>query len=387
MAPDVLIHGDTHRSAALRHELPLGIVDPLSYFELDGHRVAVVAAMEAVRVREAAPDVEVIDPYELGLDELIARDMRWDELDPELCARAAARLGARRLVVPATLPVAVADRLRADGIEVIPDERHFIDRRRSKTAAEIEGVRRAQAAADAAMAAAAELLRAAEAGDGRSADSVLHLDGEPLTSEAVRARIREVAAEHGAPAPEDVIVAAGAAGAVGHEEGRGPLPAGVPIIVDIWPRDERSACFADMTRTFVASGDPPADVAAWHELCRTALHRVYEALRPGVTGRELFAAACEVFEAAGEPTQRTKREGETLRDGFFHSLGHGVGLEMHEEPALGRTGSAALVPGDVLAIEPGCYRSGYGGVRIEDVVLVTADGFERLTDFPYELTP
>ena len=382
MPPDVLIHGDTNRSAALRHELPLGILDPFSYFEVDGRRVVVIAAMEADRLQEAAPGVEIVDPYELGLDELVARGMRWHDIDAELCARAAARLGTRRLVVPGAVPVAVADRLRADGIEVVPDELEFIRRRRSKNASEIEGVRRAQAAADAGMAAAAELLRTASARDG-----VLVHDGEALTSEAVRARIREVCAERGAPADEDIIVAAGPAGASGHEQGSGPVPAGVPLIVDIWPRDERSGCFSDMTRTFVTGGEPAEDVVRWHSLAHMALQRVYEQVRPGVTGRDLFAAACDVFEEAGEPTQRTKPEGETLRDGFFHSLGHGVGLEVHEEPALGRTGADPLVPGDVVAIEPGCYRNGYGGVRLEDLVLVTEDGFERLTDFSYELTP
>jgi Xaa-Pro aminopeptidase len=382
MPPDVLIHGDTHRSAALRHELPLGILDPFSYFEVNGRRVVVIAAMEADRIQEAAPGAEVVDPYELGLDELIARGLRWHELDTELCARAAARLGARRLVVPAELPVAVADRLRADGVEVVPDEPEFIRRRRSKNASEVEGVRRAQAAADAGMAAAAELLRTAATRDG-----VLTRDGDALTSEAVRGRIRDVCAERGAPADDDIIVAGGAAGATGHENGTGPLPAGVPVIVDIWPRDERSGCYCDMTRTFVSGGDPADDVARWHALALTALERVYERLRPGVTGRELFGAACDVFEGAGELTQRTKPEGETLRDGFFHSLGHGVGLEVHEEPALGRTGADPLVPGDVVAIEPGCYRNGYGGVRLEDLALVTEDGYERLTDFRYDLAP
>ena len=308
--------------------------------------------------------------------------MRWHDIDVELCSRAAARLEARRLVVPAALPMAVADRLRADGIELVADELEFIHRRRSKTPAEIEGVRRAQAAADAGMGAAAELLRGAGTRAGE-----LVLDGETLTSEAVRSAIREVCAELGAPAPEDIIVAAGAAGASGHEEGSGPLPAGVPIIIDLWPRDEQTGCWADMTRTFVCGGDPAEDVVAWHGLCRTALERVVELAGPGVAGRELFDAACDVFEEAGEPTQRTKPEGESLRDGFFHSLGHGVGLEVHEEPGLGRTGGDPFVPGDVVAVEPGCYRSGYGGVRLEDLLLITDDGSERLTDFRYELAP
>jgi Xaa-Pro aminopeptidase len=380
--PDVLIHGDTHRSAALRHELPLGILDPFSYFELDGRRVAVIGSMEAGRIQEVAPDVEIIDPYELGLDDLVQRGLRWDEMESELCARAARRLEASRLVVPANLPVSVADRLRADGIEIVPDEPEFIRRRRAKTEAEVAGVRRAQAAADAAMAAGAELLRAAHA-DG----DTLRLNGGPLTAEAVRSRIREVCAEHGAPTGEDIIVAAGPAGATGHESGSGPLAAGAPIVIDIWPRDEESGCFADMTRTFVVGGETADDVATWHSLCEEALNRVYAVLKPGVTGRELFGAACDVFEAAGEPTQRTKPEGEPLRDGFFHSLGHGVGLEVHEEPSLGRTGTDELVAGDILAIEPGCYRSGYGGVRVEDLVLVTDAGYERLTEFPYGLEP
>jgi Xaa-Pro aminopeptidase len=382
MSADVLIHGDTHTSAALRHELPLGIIDAFSYFEVGGRRVAVIVDMEVKRIKAVAPDVETMDPYELGLDELIAAGLRWDELEPELCARAAERLGARRLVVPGALPVAVADRLRADGVELVLDEREFIRRRRSKSPAEIEGVRRAQAAADAGIEAAAEMLRGAGVSHG-----VLHADGEALTSEAVRARIRAVCAERGAPTDEDIIVAAGAAGATGHEQGSGPLHAGVPIIIDVWPRDEASGCFADTTRTFVVGGEPAADVAAWHALCLTALERSCERIRPGVTGREVFDVACDVFEAAGEPTQRTKPEGEPLRDGFFHSLGHGVGLEVHEEPNLGRMGADPLVPGDVVAVEPGCYRHGYGGVRLEDLVLVTADGCERLTRFPYELSP
>ena len=110
-------------------------------------------------------------------------------------------------------------------------------------------------------------------------------------------------------------------------------------------------------------------------------------MRPGVLGRDLHGIACDVFEAAGHPTQRTKAKGEALRDGFNHSLGHGVGLMVHEEPPLGRAGNEPLVPGDVVAVEPGTYRHGYGGVRLEDLLLITPDGCEVLTDFPYDLTP
>src|SRR3712207_179490 len=119
------------------------------------------------------------------------------------------------------------------------------------------------------MAAAVELLRAARPGD----DGVLVLDGEPLTAERVKAAIDAEYARRDAMT-DAILVAPGAQGAVGHDMGSGPIPAGVPVVVDLWPQDRASGCFADMTRTFVAGGDPPEDVLAWHNLCRDALARV-----------------------------------------------------------------------------------------------------------------
>jgi Xaa-Pro aminopeptidase len=127
-------------------------------------------------------------------------------------------------------------------------------------------------------------------------------------------------------------------------------------------------------------------VREWHRLVKEALDRAVAAIGPGVEGRAVFDLTCDIFEEAGEPTQRTKKPGEPLGDGFFHGLGHGVGLEVHEEPSLGRA-PGELVAGDVIAVEPGLYRHGYGGCRLEDLVLVTESGPEVLTDYPYDLEP
>src|SRR4051794_32960401 len=126
----VLIHADSVRSATLRHEVPLAVIDPFTYLEFDGRRVVVISVLEADRVAAVAPDVEIVDPYALGMDELIARGMRWDESDVELTLRACQRFGISKVVVPGETGVAVADRLRADGIEVVVDEPEFIRRRR-----------------------------------------------------------------------------------------------------------------------------------------------------------------------------------------------------------------------------------------------------------------
>ena len=159
--------------------------------------------------------------------------------------------------------------------------------------------------------------------------------------------------------------------------------------VDIAPvvsRDNESSCFADMTRTFVV-GDVPEDVREWHRLCKEALDRAISEIKDGADGRAIFDGTCEIFEGAGEPTQRTKEQGKTLADGFFHGLGHGVGLEVHEQPGMGLASKLPLKAGDVVTVEPGCYRQGYGGVRLEDLVLVTNDGSENLTRYPYDLAP
>jgi Xaa-Pro aminopeptidase len=379
---ELLLYGDTERSPALRHELPLAIRDPLLYAERDGRVYVLVSSLERDRVARARPDAELLDPYELGLRELLEGGLGREQAWLEINARAVARIGLRRALVEFAFPLGLAERLRTDGLELLVADEQIRLRRRAKSAAELEGIRRAQRAAEAGMAAAAGLLRTATVRDGL----LLGSDGEPLTAEAVRAALRAACARHGALAPPDAIVASVRQG-YGHEPGSGPLPAGLPITIDLWPRDEASGCFADMTRTFVAGGlEPPAEVRRQERLVREALEEVRAAARPGVSGRELHALACEVFEREGYRTQRTG-PGEDRAEGFQFSLGHGVGLEVHEDPSLGLGGHAPLLEGDVVALEPGLWQGEVGGMRFEDLVLITASGCETLTRYPYSLEP
>ena len=375
--PDVLILGDTERSPELRHEVPLSVPDEFLYIERNGARHIVVTAFEIPRIRELGLDVALHPPEEFGRDELLAEGRSPEEADEEVWVRACRALGVEQAVAPWTFPLAVADRLRAEGIELGADRRLFAERRRVKTAAELEGIRRAQAAAGAGMATAAAMLAAVDA-----ESDVLRLDGGPLTCERIRAEIERVFSEHGAAA-DQIIVSHGAQTAIGHEEGHGPIAPGEPVVLDLFPFDRASGCYADMTRTFVV-GDVSEELRTYQRLCREALDRALAAIRPGVEGRELHRLVCELFHEHGFPTQLSKQPGTVLEDGFFHGLGHGVGLEVHEPPALGR-GGGPLVAGDVVAVEPGLYRQGYGGVRLEDLVHVTEDGASNLTDFPYDL--
>jgi Xaa-Pro aminopeptidase len=377
---DVLMYADTYRSPELRHEVPIGIPDPFLYAELGGARHIAIGAMEIPRLAELGL-FELHPSEEYGSDELMREGgLAYAEVRKEVAVRAVKALGITSAVVPEAFPLWLADRLRADGVQLTTDGTFFNDRRRVKTDVELAGIRRAQRAAEAGMDAARELLRrATRNGQG------LEVDGTPLTVEHIKSAMSQAFAAHGTTA-DDFIVAPGPQGAVGHDMGSGAISAGVPIVIDVWPRDNESFMFSDMTRTFVV-GEVPEDVRRWHALTKEALDRAISEIKDGADGRAIFDGTCEIFEGAGEPTQRTKESGKPLANGFFHGLGHGVGLEVHEEPGMGLSTKDPLRAGDVVTVEPGCYRQGYGGVRLEDLVLVTANGAENLTQYPYDLAP
>jgi Xaa-Pro aminopeptidase len=374
---DVLIYADSMGDAAMRREVPVPVPDPFLYIEKDGERHAVVTSFEVSRIEPVGIKAHPME--EFGYDELLAQGLPRYEVLMQTLERAVPQLGVSAAVVPTTFPVGLADRLRAQGVELTPDRDFFAKRRRDKTGAGLEGVRRAQRGTEAAMGAARDMLHNAEASNG-----TVVLDGEPLTSERLKARIMEVFNEHNLISDE-MIVAIGGQAASGHDMGSGPIAPGQAIVIDLFPRDRESGYYADMTRTFVV-GDIPEELEEYHRLVYDALQKSLAAVKPGAEGSEIFRLVCDVFHEAGQPTQLSKQPGEVLSSGFFHGLGHGVGLEVHEPPSLSRDPSK-LVAGDVITLEPGLYREGWGGVRLEDLVLVTEDGGENLTDFPYDLKP
>jgi len=293
--------------------------------------------------------------------------------------------GVEHALVPDRFPTATADGLREQGVDVTADlEETVTTIRARKTEEEVEHLKSAQRANEVAMDRAADLIGGAEiVEEGAGVDAVggpvLHHEGEPLTSEFVTTEI-EIALLREGCALDETIVAGGADGADPHDRGSGPLPAHEPIVVDIFPRDKETKFHADMTRTFVR-GEPSEEVRRRHEVTLDAQQAAFDAIEPGATGEDVHNAVCDVYEAEGYETLRSD---DTTETGFIHGTGHGLGLEVHELPRLAPDG-AELEPGHVVTVEPGVYDPAVGGMRIEDVVVVTEDGYENYVDYPKEL--
>jgi Xaa-Pro aminopeptidase len=375
--PDVLIVADTLRSPELRHEVPLAVLDPFLYAEVGGKQSVVVGSLEASRIRDLGTELDVLTLEEVGLDELLKRGFDTYALRLEVNLAACKHLGLEGAVTPATFPLADADFLREHGVDVAADQPFFDERRRVKSEYELAGIRRACRAVEAGIAVGVDMLRGATRANG-----TLTLDGEPLTCERIKLEVERAFGEHGAAA-EEFIISHGTQTAVGHDGGSGPIASDDVVLFDLFPRDRESACFSDFTRTF-SLGQPSDELAEYYRLSKEALDLAVAAVKPGVKGSDIHRTVCDFFHEHGHKTQLHKEEGEVLVDGYHHATGHGVGLEVHERPGVGRIESEPLVAGDVIALEPGLYRTGYGGVRLEDLVLVTDDGAEVLTSFPYE---
>ena len=248
----------------------------------------------------------------------------------------------------------------------------------------MKGIRRAADAALAAMGVAAAMLRDAEIDGDR-----LLLSGALLTAEAVRERMREVCARAGAPAPPDIMVKPmGPNPAGGHDPGAGPLPPHVPIELDLWPRDERTGCWADMTRRSCAATSATRSPRStpWSS---TPTSAYAPPPRPGAPMRG--PVRDRVRRVRGGRTSDGAHQG-ARRDRCARASSSGWATASGSRSTRTRRSAAAatrrLIAGDVIAVEPGTSVREVGGTRVEDLLLVTDDGNERLTgSFPYGLVP
>ena len=353
-----LITGTASNSPDIRYAT--GFVAPDSVVAIcqPNKTVLVVSAMEYGRALKQSKDCIVESPDTLGLTAEQQRSVA------EWTLAALAKHGISTVDVDATFPLGLARTLEASGISLMISGTSFLKQARQvKTEEEIRHIARAQKAARAAMRAVGKAIAEAEPGRG----GVLRWQGKTLTSEIARKIVRGVVLEFNC-IDEDTIIAGGVQAADPHEGGSGPLRTGEWIVCDIFPRSLDSGYWGDMTRTFM-NGKPSGEQKRLYDAVKSAHDKAMAMLIPGVLGSAVHAKAAASLAESGFSTF-TKNG---VPHGFIHSTGHGVGLEIHEEPRLSPSGGT-LLENMVVTVEPGLYYPDLGGVRIEDLVVIRKTG-------------
>ena len=279
--------------------------------------------------------------------------------------------GAKKVEIPANFPAAYYAKLLEAGCHMHIVEGAFFPERSKKTDTEARMIKQGNAASAAGIRAAEAVLRAATI----EGDRIIY-EGEALSSDRLRNIIDQACLKRGATASH-TIAAGGRQACDPHEAGRGLLRPNELIIVDVFPRIQKTGYHGDMTRTFLKGRATPAQ-RALVKAVQVSQRAAMEMVRAGVKGGAVHAAAESVFENLGFVSER-RNEGFV---GFVHSTGHGLGLEVHEAPSVSK-GAPTLKVGQVITIEPGLYYPEIGACRIEDVVRVTKDGYEKLSNLHY----
>ena len=344
--------------------------DPFIFLQRNGKRTLVLSDLEIGRGRREAEANEFVSFNKLER-EIQGKSKKSPPYEKVLAHFLRGR-GVRSTMVPANFPLAYAQELGRQKIRVRATEGQFWPERETKSNQEIKNIERALRITEIGLKRGMEVLKRSTIARGKK----LRWSGKPLTSEVLRAEIDTAILRQGG-VPIGTIVAGGDQACDPHERGSGPLFADSLIILDVFPRDAKTGYYGDITRTVVRGRASDAQRKLW-ETVKAGQALALKRIKAGLDGMTIHKAIQELFNKRGFPTE--VRKGKTV--GFFHGTGHGLGLEVHDYPRLQKV---VLKERQVLTVEPGLYYPGLGGVRHEDVVLVTKTGCRILSRFPKQL--
>jgi Xaa-Pro aminopeptidase len=364
----ILIVAASERDANLYYATRFPAPDSFVFLQTATQKILLMSDLEIDRAKQQAT-VDLVLSYsdydkklkDQGTTEPKAADVIKAILD---------EFGVTNLIVPTNFGVDLADALRERGFQLSTRREPFYPERAIKSPDEVQHVLDTMRATEEAIGCAVKVIGAADIHDGQ-----LYHEGQVLTSEFIKKLINVKLMENDCIA-QHTIVACGDDACDPHNEGSGPFRAHQPIVMDVFPKSSKTGYYADISRT-VVRGKPSDALRRVYDTVLQGQELGLQMVKAGASGKAIHSAIQELFEHAG---YRTGVINERVQ-GFFHGTGHGVGLEIHEPPRISRIDDT-LQPGHVVTVEPGLYYLGIGGVRIEDTVVVTSDGYENLTSFP-----
>ena len=369
----LLMLADSEHDANMLYAVGMFVPDPFVYLRLGGNHYIVLSDLEIDRAPRSAPHCRA-----LALSKYQDQLRKQGVKTPGHAQVIAAILREEKIhsvIVPPNFPFGVAGELKKLGVKLSTTKGNFFPEREIKDASEVKKISAALMMAEVGMAEAIQVLRRSKI----SRDRKLIHNNIVLTSEKLRAVI-DCAILQASGLPANTIVAGGNQGCDPHERGFGPLRANEPIIIDIFPRSAKTGYFGDITRT-VVRGRASDEVRRLYDTVLKGQGIGFKKIRAGVPTKEVHLAIVSFFDQQGYKTGR--RNGRM--EGFFHGTGHGLGLDIHESPRMGQFSTGNLLAGQVVTVEPGLYFSRVGGVRLEDVALVTKNGARNLTRFEKQL--
>ena len=363
-----LMIGDSH-DADMYYATRFFASDAFTYLQTkDADEILFISEMESGRaeMESRISDIRTTNEYDYKSKVKARGDPALGYVD--CLAELLQKEDIRKIAVPRHFPLFTAQTLKEEGFTVMPIKSPLREMRMKKDKTEIEHITSVQDACETAMQFAIDMIKNAIVTDG-----VLYHKGYNLTSDQIRAEIEHTLLDMGCEA-DSTIVACGKKSANPHWEGEGVIMANEPIVIDIFPRNKKSRYYADMSRT-VLRGETSKELGNMYVAVIAAQNAAFKLIKPGVHCSDIHNAVCDAFEELGYDTIRNDS-----KVGFIHSTGHGVGLDIHEHPNVGDNDSV-LEEGNVITIEPGLYDPELGGIRIEDLVVVTKDGYKNLTKF------
>jgi Xaa-Pro aminopeptidase len=366
---NLLIVADSEHDADMLYAVGMFVPDPFIYLRTEDKCHIVMSDLEIDRARKEASHCRV-----LGLSRY-ERKLRRTGLDSTSLGHVIHKLlrerRVRKVTVPMNFPHGIARQLRGLKIKVRVKEGSFFPEREAKAAAEVKKVSAALIMAEVGLSEGIQALKNSKIG--RNNRLLYH--GVPLTADKLRS-VMDIAVIQAGGLANHTIVACGAQGCDPHERGRGVLRAHEPIILDIFPRSQRTGYFGDISRT-VVRGRASEAVRRLYRAVARAQELAFEKMLPNTPASEVHQVIQRFFKSEGFKTGR--RNGRM--EGFFHGTGHGLGLEIHEAPRITLHSKEVLRPGHVVTVEPGLYYPRIGGVRLEDVALITQKTPRNLTKF------
>ncbi|MEM2924782.1 MAG: Xaa-Pro peptidase family protein [Methanocellales archaeon] len=365
-----LIISESVHNANMYYATRFTAPDPFVYIQMEKKKVLLVSHMEYERAKKESIVEDVRSLLDYGIREKLHEFKDADKALAQALKRFFEEEQIQKIGVPRDFPAYYFEELRSSGFLIVFLDKIIERAREVKTLEEIAYIEKAQFACEEAMKQAREAIKGSVEKNG-----ILFKRDVALTSEKIRSLIEVKLAELGCSA-EGTIVASGKQASDPHCTGTGFILSDSPVVIDIFPRLKKERYYADMTRTFFP-GTPNRKFKEMYNSVLKAQNLALRLIKPGVTGREVHEAVCDSF---AEDGYKSLRDGKISR-GFLHSTGHGIGLSVHEMPSLNEIGGD-LKEGNVVTVEPGLYDPDVGGVRIEDIVVVTKNGIKNLTRFP-----